>query len=184
MSILTMTQTIEHLRQLAGSTDGVTLSRIDLGELIAILLADRDQWLRYHDTPIEFTRPDTAMYVMGDAAGVRLVLTNLLRNAVEAVSGQSSARRLVKITAGPGAFIAVHDSGPGIPKNLQERLFDPFFSTKEGNLRGIGLSLARASMQRMGGELRVTSQVGSGSTFSVHLMTPEQHSAVESQALA
>jgi signal transduction histidine kinase len=63
-------------------------------------------------------------------------------------------------------------------------LFDPFFSTKDGNMRGIGLSLARASMQRMGGELRVTSQVGSGSTFSVHLMTPEQHSAVESQALA
>ena len=183
MSILTMTQTIEHLRQLAGSTDGVTLSRIDLGELITALLADRDQWLRYHDTPIEFTRPETAIYVMGDAAGVRLVLTNLLRNAVEAVSGQSSARRLVKITAGPGAFVAVHDSGPGIPKNLQERLFDPFFSTKEGNLRGIGLSLARASMQRMGGELRVSSQLGSGSTFSLHLLTPEQHRAIEPEAV-
>jgi two-component system, NtrC family, C4-dicarboxylate transport sensor histidine kinase DctB len=180
--ILTMTQTIEHLRQLAGSTDGVKLSRIDLAELITALLADRDQWLRYHDTPIEFTRPDSAIYAMGDVAGVRMVLSNLLRNAVEAVSGQSQERRLVKITAGPGAFVAVHDSGPGIPEELQGRLFDPFFSTKDGNMRGIGLSLARASMQRMGGELRVTSQLGSGSTFSVHLISPEQHQTIESES--
>ena len=175
MSLLAMTQTIEHLRGLAATPDSAVLSPLDLGEVITTLLADRDQWLRYHDARIEFDRPAAPILAMGDAAGVRLVLTNLLRNAVEAVAGQSAERRVVKITAGPGATVVVHDSGPGIPRELQERLFDPFFSTKDGATRGIGLSLARASVQRMGGELGITSQPGSGSSFFLHLLSPEQH---------
>ncbi len=183
MCLLTMTQTIEHLRGLAATPDSVHLSRLDLVEIVTALLADRDHWLRYHDARIEFTPPAGAVHVMGDPAGVRLVLTNLLRNAVEAVAGQGAERRVVKITVGPGASVAVHDSGAGIPPELQKRLFDPFFSTKDGVTRGIGLSLARASVQRMGGELRITSQPGSGSTFSLHLLSPEQHHHAEHDLL-
>lgn len=174
MSLVTMTQTIEHLRGLAASTGPATLSAIDLVQAVEALLADRDQWLRYQDTRIQFDRPSGSVPALGDSAGVRLVLTNLLRNAVEAVAGQSSERRLVRITVGPGPTVAVHDSGPGIPPELRERLFDPFFSTKDGALRGIGLSLAQASAQRMGGELQVTSQPGGGGSFLLRLPGPRQ----------
>ncbi|HEX3133501.1 MAG TPA: ATP-binding protein [Planctomycetota bacterium] len=175
MSLLTMTQTIEHLRGLATTSDCAALSCIDLGEMITALLADRDQWLRYRDARIDFKKPDAPIMAMAQPAGVRLVLTNLLRNAVEAVSGQSGERRVVRIIAGPGSTVAVQDSGPGIPAALRERLFDPFFSTKDGAMRGIGLSLARASVLRMRGDLRFTSELGSGTTFSLHLLSPEQY---------
>lgn len=180
MSLVTMTQTIEHLRGLAASTGPATLNRLDLVQAVEALLADRDQWLRYQDTRIQFDRPSGPVLAMGDSAGVRLVLTNLLRNAVEAVAGQSNERRLVRITVGPGPTVAVHDSGPGIPPELRERLFDPFFSTKDGALRGIGLSLAQASAQRMGGELLVTSQPGGGGSFLLRLQAePAQESLPE-----
>jgi len=179
MSLVTMTQTIEHLRGLASSTGPAQLSALDLVKAVEALLADRDQWLRYQDTRIQFDRPAGPVPAMGDAAGVRLVLTNLLRNAVEAVAGQSSERRLVRITVGPAATVAVHDSGPGIPPELRERLFDPFFSTKNGALRGIGLSLAQASAQRMGGELQVTSQPGGGGSFLLRLLSPEEHQTLK-----
>lgn len=182
MSLVTMTQTIEHLRGLASSTGSATLSKVDLVQAVEALLADRDQWLRYQDTRIQFDRPADAIPAMGDIAGVRLVLTNLLRNAVEAVAGQSSERRLVRITVGPGPTVAVHDSGPGIPPEVRLHLFDPFFSTKDGALRGIGLSLAQASVQRMGGELHVTSQPGSGGSFLLRLLSPEQHSTMNEES--
>lgn len=169
MSLLTMTQTIEHLRGLAATGSQTSLVDLDLVDVIEALLADREQWLRYHDTRIQFERPINSIRALGDPAGLRLVLTNLLRNAVEAVAGQSEDRRLVRITAGPGPLISVHDSGAGIPPEVLTRLFDPFFSTKDGTMRGIGLSLALASVQRMGGDLRVTSQVGSGTSFALHL---------------
>lgn len=179
MSLVTMTQTIEHLRGLTASSTTHDLSRVDLAQVVESLLSDRDQWLRYQDTRIQFDHPGQAVVAMAEPAGIRLVLTNLLRNAVEAVSGQSDERRLVRITVGPGPTVAVHDSGPGIPDHVRERLFDPFFTTKTGTLRGIGLSLAQASAQRMGGELSVTSELGAGSSFRLRLLDPAEYRIAE-----
>lgn len=179
MSLVTMTQTIEHLRGLTATTTTHALSRINLAQAVEALLSDRDQWLRYQDTRINFERPSEPVLAMGEPAGIRLVLTNLLRNAVEAVAGQSDERRLVRITVGPGPTVAVHDSGPGIPEQMRNHLFDPFFSTKEGSLRGIGLSLAQASAQRMGGDISVTSQIGAGSVFRLRLLDPTEHRVAE-----
>lgn len=172
MSLLAMTQTIEHLRALARQDGPVALHEVELCDLVDALIADRDQWLRFRDTRIDWRRPGHPVPALADPAGVRLILANLLRNAVEAVEGQSAERRLVRIVAGPSAEISVHDSGPGLAPELVGRLFDPFRSTK-GDGRGIGLSLALASAQRMGGQLRVVSTPGSGTCFTLSLRPPE-----------
>ncbi len=172
MSLLAMTQTIEHLRSLARQDGPLALATVDLAELVEGMLADRDQWLRFHDTRIDWTRPAQPVLAVADPAGVRLIVTNLLRNAVEAVESQAAGRRLVRLAVVPGASIAVHDSGPGMSPELAGTLFDPFRSTK-GPGRGIGLSLARASARRMGGELTVESTPGAGSRFTLTLSTPE-----------
>ena len=169
MSLLAMTQTIEHLRALARQDGGSRRTRLDLADLVDGLLAERDQWLRFRDTRIEWRRPAQPVPALADAAGVWLVVTNLLRNAVEAVEGQSDERRLVRVTVGPGPTIAVHDSGAGISPALAATLFDPFSSSK-GPGRGIGLSLAKASAERMGGSLSVESAPGSGSRFVLGLL--------------
>jgi signal transduction histidine kinase len=169
MSILSMTQTIEHLRGLVMPLEGSPLSPVDVVTCINAVLAERDQWLRYSDTRIAWEQPAHSIMARGDPAGIRLIVTNLLRNAVEAVAGQGEERRLVRIAIGPGPSIAVHDSGPGIKPEHVRQLFDPFFSTKGGSARGIGLSLARASAQRMGAELSVNSTLGSGTIFTLRL---------------
>lgn len=171
MSLLAMTQTIEHLRSLARQDGPLALSTLDLGELVDGLLADRDQWLRFHDTKIEWSRPPQPVLAVADPAGMRLIVTNLLRNAVEAVESQAAGRRLVRLAVVPGPGIAVHDSGPGMTPELAAAIFDPFRSTK-GPGRGIGLSLARASARRMGGDLTVESTPGAGSHFTLALQAP------------
>lgn len=177
MSILAMTQTIEHLRSLAGAPAIESLTVVELGSCVAAVLAERDQWLRFSDVRIACDQPAGPLDALGDTAGLRLILTNLLRNAVEAVAGQSEDRRLVRIALGPGPTVTVHDSGPGISPDVLTRIFDPFFSTKAASGRGIGLSLARASAQRMGADLTVTSSVGSGTSFTLHLLSPRDSRA-------
>ena len=70
--------------------------------------------------------------------------------------------------------ISVRDSGIGIPRNEQERIFDAFFQVAGGRTRaqegtGLGLALSRRLVELMGGTLTVSSRVGRGSTFAVRL---------------
>ncbi len=169
MSLIAMTQTIEHLRALAGPDAGARLQDVDLTALVEAVLAERDQWLRYRDVSIAWIPPARAVHAQAEPAGLRLVLVNLLRNAAEAVAGQGEGRRHLRITVGEEPSVAVHDSGPGIPAEHVRRLFDPFFTTKSGVARGIGLSLAQASAKRMGAELTAASALGAGSTFTLRL---------------
>jgi C4-dicarboxylate-specific signal transduction histidine kinase len=176
LSVLAMTQTIEHLKSLANPHAVAELEELDLVACVEAVLGERDQWLRYSDTRIEWERPAAPVRARGDAAGMRLILTNLLRNAVEAVAGQGSERRFVRVIAGPGPTVVVADGGPGIAPEVIDHLFDPFVSTKGGASRGVGLSLAKASAQRMGADLAVQSAIGAGSTFTV-LLRPTRAAA-------
>lgn len=86
------------------------------------------------------------------------VLLNLLHNSYDAIEG-SSEPKWVRISCqilGEKFELSVTDSGHGIPKNLQERLFHPFFSTKDVNRgKGLGLSVARGIIEKHGGTLKL-----------------------------
>jgi signal transduction histidine kinase len=86
------------------------------------------------------------------------VLMNLLSNAIDAVEGQED--RWVKIEIIEGAedlIINFQDSGPGIPENLKEKIFEPYFTTKSyGKGTGLGLSISRNIMRGHGGDLYLT----------------------------
>jgi signal transduction histidine kinase len=102
-----------------------------------------------------------------DAAQLRQCLMNLVRNAAEAVVSKGSGHVVLRTrAAGPRIEIAVEDTGIGIPPEVLAHLFDPFFSTKE-NGSGIGLALTQQIVRDHGGEVRVESVVGRGTTFTV-----------------
>jgi signal transduction histidine kinase/PAS domain-containing protein len=107
-----------------------------------------------------------------DAGLLRQVLTHLVGNAIKFT--QHGGVR-VRAWSGAGqAGIEVADTGMGIAPELQQRVFEPFFqvdasTTLREGVSGLGLELAREFVQLMGGELRLESQPGIGSTFSVRL---------------
>ena len=68
------------------------------------------------------------------------------------------------------AYIAVSDTGCGISKEVQRRIFEPFYTTKEvGKGTGLGLSISHEIIKKHGGELTVESVVGAGTTFTISL---------------
>lgn len=130
-------------------------------------------------------RVDGPVLVRGDATALSRAALQLLENAVEAAGQAGSvtvsarfedltAERLrsgewrIPGTARPGRFgvLAVADSGPGVPPELRDRLFDPFFSTKFPG-RGLGLAIVLGVAHRHHGAVSVCSAPGLGSTFSL-----------------
>lgn len=67
------------------------------------------------------------------------------------------------------ACIAVTDTGVGMPADMQQRIFDPFFSTKKEKGTGLGLSVSHTLIREHGGEIDVQSTPGHGTTFTVKL---------------
>lgn len=104
---------------------------------------------------------------MVDAAQLRQCLINLVRNASEAVASNGGGHVTLRTRRdGQRVEIAVEDDGHGIPPDVLPRLFDPFFSTKEGG-SGLGLALTQQIVKDHGGDLTVASTVGKGTTFTV-----------------
>jgi len=109
-----------------------------------------------------------------DPDRLRQVLVNLVINAHHALRQTTGKRRLsVRAQVDPQAPVirlVVEDNGPGIPADLRERIFEPFFSTKPaGEGTGLGLPLCRTIVQDHGGELRVEGAPGEGARFVVEL---------------
>jgi signal transduction histidine kinase len=104
---------------------------------------------------------------MVDAAQLRQCLVNLVRNASEALAPKGRGTVTLRTRAvGDRIAIDVEDDGVGISPEVLPRLFDPFFSTKEGG-NGLGLALTQQIVKDHGGDLAVQSTVGRGTTFTV-----------------
>jgi signal transduction histidine kinase len=97
------------------------------------------------------------------------VFLNMLTNAAQAIEGPGKI--LLKTEAEEGWLkISVQDTGKGIPADVLPRIFDPFFTTKPvGQGTGLGLSISYQIVQQHGGDIRVTSQSGKGTRFTVRL---------------
>ncbi|MFT5378528.1 MAG: signal transduction histidine kinase, partial [Candidatus Latescibacterota bacterium] len=108
------------------------------------------------------------------------VLLNLLFNARDAI--EESEQRSGKITVRTAAeapnrvTLPIAEDGDGIAEELQERAFEPFFSTRSSELRaGLGLSIARAIAEGCGGELTLSSQPGTGTLVVLTLPVAPDH---------
>lgn len=107
------------------------------------------------------------------------VFLNLVVNAAQAlpIGGAATHRIIVRTESRPGeTVIDVSDTGPGIPDDLRERVFEPFVTTKAaGEGTGLGLSICRRLVEESGGELSVFPRQPNGTTFRVVLPTARRH---------
>ncbi len=97
------------------------------------------------------------------------LLLNFVLNAIDAMEGKGTVR--MKCWSEPGcAVVSVADDGPGVPPELRNRIFEPFFSSKPpGKGAGLGLAICLGIVTRRGGTIRLESEPGKGATFTVRI---------------
>ena len=130
------------------------------------------------DHPIELNLPIDEIFVLGDSQRIHQVLANLLANArTHTPAGTQitiTAEQLINET-----IISVADNGPGLSQSDQEKIFERFYRADPARVRsagegsGLGLSIVDAVMSAHGGYVSVKSELGIGSTFTLHFLNQE-----------
>ena len=119
---------------------------------------------------------DGDIFVLVDRVQIQQVLVNLVRNAAEAMA--DCERRELTVAARPTddemIEVTVSDTGKGLPENVRENLFRPFFTTKAAGM-GVGLSISRSIVEAHGGDMRASASPSGGALFTFSLpMAPSE----------
>lgn len=184
------------VRQLLTFARGIDGRRepVDVQRLVAEVVRILDETL-LKSVAVSTSIPDRLPWILGDTTQLHQVLLNLCINARDAMPqgglirlsveatrvDQTFAQQLVGAREGLFLVVSVEDSGIGMSAEVIDRIFDPFYTTKEvGRGTGLGLSTSLAIIKNHGGFIRVMSEPGRGSRFSVYL--PIEEGDYETQA--
>jgi PAS domain S-box-containing protein len=132
---------------------------------------------------IDYRNESPVTTIMIDGRQVRQVLINLIENAKEAmpgggniliVSSEINMENNNRLELNPGGYlmISVKDTGPGIPEAVIDKIFDPYFSTKEMGPQkgqGLGLAISHSIITQHGGKITVSSVPGKGAIFTIYI---------------
>jgi two-component system sensor kinase FixL len=118
--------------------------------------------------------------VLVEKVQVQQVLLNLMRNAIEAMQGCERKELLVTTSVPNGNMITVSvaDTGSGLAKEIAERLFQPFMTTKPAGM-GVGLSISKRIVEAHGGEMWVEQNPSGGTIFRFTLQSASEPSAID-----
>lgn len=142
---------------------------VDLGPLLGESLDLLSERRAKRGIRLDFTQPEEPLVVQGSDGELQQVITNLALNAIDAMP-EGGTLSVAARTHGAWAELVVADTGEGIPPDQLERIFEPFFSTKVGRGgTGLGLSISYDIIRRHGGDIKVTSELGRGTRFTLRL---------------
>jgi C4-dicarboxylate-specific signal transduction histidine kinase len=164
------TTIISHLRTF-GRAAPVSREPLSINDVITQAVSLVQEQLRLHQVEVQLSLAPSNPLVSGSAIQLEQVFINLLTNARDAVSKASEKQILVQSTVDDHhVTMIVQDSGPGIPSGFEQRIFDPFFSTKDvGAGTGLGLSITYGILKDHQGSISVESPIGAGARFVVLL---------------
>lgn len=155
------------------------LENVSVSDVIGDAIATAESHDRRGGANVAVDVPESLRPIQGDPHQLRQIFTNLLINAFEAMNGSGE----VSITAtaidgdeetgpdhgtGPTILVTVSDNGPGIPIDVMDKIFSPFFTTKpQGS--GLGLAIVRKIVDAHDGRIDVSARAGGGTVFRVTL---------------
>jgi two-component system, NtrC family, sensor kinase len=143
---------------------------LDLGALIEETIKLAGNQIKLSSARLDISIVPNLPRIHGDHQQLVQVFLNILLNALDVIP--KKGRIQISVAPEEPNFLAVKltDNGPGIPEYILPNIFDPFFTTKgQGKGTGLGLSVSQGIIARHGGQIRVSSKEGIGTTFTVIL---------------
>jgi two-component system sensor histidine kinase ChvG len=153
-----------------------TLERIDLAQLLEAIIGSRENRAENDDHRIELIKSGAAPVIVGVATRIERVIENLLDNAVS-FSPPEAPIEVAIHHDGENISLSVCDSGPGIPEDAREKVFERFHSLRPdtedfGNHSGLGLAIARAIAEAHEGQLNALARADGASGACLELVLP------------
>ena len=177
---------IHHLRLLMKKGEEEFL-HIDLNQVVKEVLEFLHGEFVTHDIDVRVSLSPDLPYVNGDRVQLQQLLLNLVSNACDAMRRAACPQRTLGVTTIHGydgrVQLVVSDTGPGIPANQLDHIFEPFYTTKENGL-GLGLPISRRIALAHGGTLAAEHRDDEGASFRLALPAAQAASASRPRAAA
>jgi PAS domain S-box-containing protein len=166
------TETVRRIQEFARARPDEAHVPVDINQVVQDAIAiTRPRWeeqIARRGIPLELKLDLAAVLpVSGRAAALGEVITNLILNALDAMPEGGTLSIATRQEGMDRVVVTVTDTGIGMPAAVRSRIFEPFFTTKGQRGSGLGLSVSYSIVQRHGGEIRVNSEVGRGTTFAL-----------------
>jgi two-component system sensor histidine kinase KdpD len=168
-----LSRLVENLLDVSRLESGAAEPHREPIDLVDLLDAARES-IGPRGEQVRLALDDDLPPLRADPTQVERAFANLLENAV--VHGEGRPVLVRSRLVGPRLVVRVVDQGPGIPENLRERIFEPFYrapGAASGAGSGLGLAIARGFIEANGGEVEVESLPGQGSSFVVTFAVPD-----------
>ncbi len=160
---------INHLLSFGRKTDG-TPGKVDINSALVEIIELLGHQARYQQIPVISNFHLELPRVMGDSSGLRQVFMNLLVNALQSIEGSGQIEVTTTKLDEEMVSISFRDTGCGMSQVIVDRIWEPFFTTKDvGQGVGLGLALTYNIVKEHGGKIEVESSEGEGSRFTVRL---------------
>ena len=177
----TLQEFIHHIR----SEESKHAHLLDINDMIQEVIQLLEPQAARENVHVEFFPGEFARVSNADPVYIKQIVINLILNAVQSFLHDENAAKDRKITIATGrrgdlSYIAVEDNGPGIPSELQEKIFDPFYTTKADG-SGLGLAIVKKMTGEMGGTVELKSIPGRGTEVTIilgdrQLESPQENS--------
>ncbi|HEX2191522.1 MAG TPA: ATP-binding protein [Longimicrobiaceae bacterium] len=183
--LLELIEEILTFSRLEAGEERVEAGPLDPAELVGEVQALMEPLALGKGIRFECQAPPDPPPVESDSRKIRQILINLVGNAVKFT--ERGEVRLALEAVGDEVVFRVEDTGPGIPPEHLERIFDPFWQVEGGSTRtaggtGLGLSVTRRLARLLGGDVAVASRPGRGTTFSVRLPARAPAPAIDTRS--
>ncbi|MCF8024388.1 MAG: two-component sensor histidine kinase [Desulfobacteraceae bacterium] len=148
---------------------GVQYETLDANEVLKETLGFLEKEAHHRDIHIEYNFSESIPQISSDRGQLQQVFLNILSNAFAAVD---DGGRIVLSTWEKdknSVAVSIQDNGHGMSEETLRQIFEPFFTTKKGYGTGLGLPITYGIVKKLGGDIKVNSKVGEGTTFTIFI---------------
>lgn len=163
-----MTALAQELLDFSRGKPDLHASDVPISELFAELVELNEDYLQARSVTLEIEAEEAELWC--DRNRLLRVLQNLMSNAVTAFGGQPGALVLgAQSVGGQEIILSLADNGPGIPEDVQSRIFEPFAKSAASKGSGLGMAISKSVVEAHGGSISFTSEAGVGTCFEIRL---------------